>query len=217
MTEAKELNETMLHAFLSGLGYSFFATEEDFMHAYPLSIPYTAPCSVPRNYPEKDEYPLWAKEVGHVYQSDGPDEYILSYISMKEAVAAHENMMHSIKEADVMSQLNFIDKTKVEIDALIWKVFDEYIHFSNILFNGPDHWVIDSPYVVFHGTDGCRGCYDTKELKIHFKYFNDPKELVILKENLEKERQDAKDAAQNRIREKELAQLAELQEKYKKE
>lgn len=66
-----------------------------------------------------------------------------------------------------------IERQIDRLDHFVWKGFHKYIEHNKIMFNGPQTWRIFGDEIVFDGTDGCRGCYDSKQISIPISWFED--------------------------------------------
>ena len=108
-----------------------------------------------------------------------------------------------------------IQESQDVVENHVWSVFEEYIKIRGIHFNSPENWQVDCGMIIFHGSDGCRGCYDRMQIEVPLKYFTNLEELKKLKEEVVARKQAVKDAAVTEQEKQERQELTRLQEKYK--
>lgn len=110
---------------------------------------------------------------------------------------------------------NFIIYAEIhnEIDAYIWRIFNRYIEEFKISFSSPETWTLelDRGAISFEGSDGCRGCYDSKTIGIQLNFFTDTEaafqELHRQREEFEAERKRADERRQRKADYKEYQRL----------
>jgi len=126
-----------------------------------------------------------------------------------------------------LEKLNKQAEIRNEVDGHIWGIFHRYIKDYKINFNSPDTWSydIDDEGILFEGTDGCMGCYDSMSISIKLKYFEYYDDCIVEKLALEKKEEDEQkrknDANRKRLEnikhKKELAIYERIKKEKEKE
>lgn len=114
-------------------------------------------------------------------------------------------------------QLKFrlLERLQNELENHVWDVFKRYIDAKSILFSHPETWTIEGESIVFRGEDGCKGCYDNKEIHVPMCLFVDTENAFKqLQDEQQSKKQKDEEAKQAKLAESELKELARLQQKY---
>jgi len=115
----------------------------------------------------------------------------------------------------LMSKIEEIKRLTEEVDGEVWTIFHRYVKQEQIMFNGPEGWEIRDGYINFHGSDGCRGCYDNMSLEIPFKFFADPDvEFPRLAEQRAKEAKEREAKAKAQQNAADRREFERLQKKF---
>jgi hypothetical protein len=115
----------------------------------------------------------------------------------------------------IIKKLRKIEEMRDDLDSHIWSIFSRYIKQEGILFNGPDDWQIDGDSIYFDGSDGCMGCYDSMNLNIPIKYFEDPDIAFAERtEEIEKAEEEKKENRRLQEEQQERKEFKRLQEKF---